>query len=531
MAGRPLDFRIILPGRMRSSPSPRAAGNRAGVSDGGAWFAIDPRSLALFRILAALVLLFDLAVRFTDLNAMYTDGGMFPRWEVSHRVSTVWNWSFHFGGGSAGYQTVLFGLAALLGIALLTGWETRLATIGSWLLLVSVQHRVPAILSGAEILLRMLLLWAMFLPLGRWGSVDRWRLRRRGGRPAPGDVAPVRSVASAAILLQVAVMYLVSALFKSNGEWLRGDAVAGSLAHEFFGSPFGRSLLQFPRLLALLTWGTLALEWIGPLILLFPKSPWKLRVAVLAALAAMHLGIHFALDVGTFSFVAISGLSLFVPAELWNRLRVGESTGETAASGQPRTGVWSGLPFPERVAQGVCGALLIYVLLVNIGGLPGSPLAPLAPERWKPMTTGLGLAQRWAMFDTAPSKSGGYIARARLRDGTEVDLLRGGAGVDWSVKESPSRAYPNYFWRKLFREMAYFDDQGFQVYRAPVARHLCRQWNARNPPEKQVVEFDFVYCLRNPSAKPGSSGTEMQKELLLHLDFRGPGVAVRLPEG
>src|SRR5207249_283346 len=121
------------------------------------------------------LLLADLAVRATDLNAMYTDEGMFSRALISRLASSVWHWSFHFGGGSAAYQSMLFGIAAALAIALLIGFETRLATIGSWLMLVSIHHRVPPILSGAEILQRILLFWAMFLPLERVWSVDRWR--------------------------------------------------------------------------------------------------------------------------------------------------------------------------------------------------------------------------------------------------------------------------------------------------------------------------------------------------------------------
>ena len=109
---------------------------------------------------------------------MYTDEGMFQRGEISYRVTTIWNWSLHFGSGSSNYQAVLFGIGAILGLALLVGFETRLATIGSWLLLVSLHHRVPPILSGADILLRMLLFWGMFLPLGKVWSIDRLREKR-----------------------------------------------------------------------------------------------------------------------------------------------------------------------------------------------------------------------------------------------------------------------------------------------------------------------------------------------------------------
>src|SRR5262249_30181526 len=156
--------------------------------------------------------------------------------EISQRITTVWNWSFHFASGASWYQAILFGISGVLALALAAGFATRIATIGSWLMLVSIHHRVPAVLSGAEILLRMLLFWAMFLPLGATWSVDGWRAKRKG-RAAPDPEASVLSVGSAAILLQMGLMYLFSAIFKSNAQWFHGQALAGILSHDFFALP------------------------------------------------------------------------------------------------------------------------------------------------------------------------------------------------------------------------------------------------------------------------------------------------------
>src|SRR4029077_4507418 len=120
-------------------------------------------------------------------------------------------WSFHFASGSAGYQAVLFAIAGALGLALLVGMETRLGTIGSWLMIVSVDHRAPPIVSGADILLRMLLFWGMFLPLGETWSIDAWLCKRRGGSQWCQARQPILCVASGAILIQMGLMYLMSA--------------------------------------------------------------------------------------------------------------------------------------------------------------------------------------------------------------------------------------------------------------------------------------------------------------------------------
>ncbi|MFO1501578.1 MAG: HTTM domain-containing protein [Verrucomicrobiota bacterium] len=484
--------------------------------------AIDLRSLAAFRIAIGGLLLADLAIRAGDLGAMYTDEGMFSRVEICRRVSTIWNWSFHFGGGTWNYQALLFGLAAVLALALLAGLETRLATIGSWLMLVSLHHRVPPILSGADLLLRMLLFWGMFLPLGGRWSLDRWRRKRGGDNSTDTSQGPVLSVASAAILLQMALMYLFSAIFKSNSVWFRGETIAGAMAHDFYASPVGAYLLQFPRLLMGLTWATLLLEWIAPVLMFVPKWTGPLRIGCVAALAALHVGIAICLEVDLFSPVSMAGLLLFLPTTFWRRpLSPAGREAEPEEPAMPDRPLVFGSrrPWLSGAAQGLCLLALVYVLAINLNGLPRQPFAPLAPEEWKPLITGCALGQKWNMFEDVPSRSGWYVARARLRDGSEVDLLRQGAVIDWSKPSFPAGLYPNHRWRKLFREMAYDDEKGYQVFRAPVAEFLCRNWNARHPAAQAVVECDLVYCMQSDVKQPGARNMQMTvRERLVHLE-------------
>lgn len=503
-------------------------------------FSIDPRSLAAFRIGIGFLLLLDLAIRATDMSAMYTDDGMFSRAEICRRYTTIWNWSFHFGGGSWGFQAALFALAALLALALLIGFETRLATLGSWLMLLSLQHRVPPILNGGDGLLRMLLFWGMFLPLESEWSLDRWRKQRRGWLAPEAKAAPVFSVAAACILLQMAAMYFFSAVFKSNLSWLKGEVIAGALAHDFYAKPLGTALLRYPFILTVMTVGIFVLEWVGPLLLFSPKLTGKLRLAVAGSLAAMHLAIEVTLTVGLFSFVSITGLLLFLPAEFWEsprlrRLRparpetgpgkeavalmappgaeVGEANSPRSPVGSVERPAGSLAPFragevpwwQSRPVQGVCLVLACYVLFLNLSGLPGRLLGDLAPAQSSFLRTACGLGQKWNMFDEIPSKDGWYVAWARLEDGSEIDLLRDGAPVNWDRPPYPAGMYPNHRWRKCFREMAYFDQMGYQVFRAPVGQYLCRQWNRQQPANRRIAEFDFVYCMESKAEDFGSS--------------------------
>lgn len=480
----------MSPQRVAATDSPGTPPPRPGVLF--RLFALDVRTLALFRIALALVLLADLAIRFTDLHAMYADDGMFPRDQIRLRYTSAWNWSLHFLSGTPEFQTALFALAAGAGLALLTGCFTRTAAVVSWLLLLSVQHRVPPILNAADGLLRLLLLWSLFLPLGRVVSVDAWWAARRGRHP---DLRPVLSFAGAGLQIQMAVMYFFSACFKSTPDWFRGQVIAGSLGHDLYAKPLGEMALPYPAVLAAMTWAVFALEWLGPVLLFSPWRTRPLRLLIAGSLAAMHLGIELCLHVGLFSWVSCAGLTLFLAPALWRD----RNPGEPAA---PLTGVST---WPARLRETTAAALLLYTLGLNVAGLLGHVRNQPSNAGWKWLNSGFGLGQKWGMFDETPSKDGWYVARGVLADGAEINVLQAGAVLTWDRPHHPAAMFPNHRWRKLFREMCYFDAFGFQVFREPAARYLLRRWNAHQPANQRVQELELIFC----EAKPGAIAGEL----------------------
>jgi len=482
-------------------------------------FAIDPRSLSAFRIAIGILLLVDLGIRATDVGALYSDDGMFSRMRICRHYTSFWNWSFHFGGGSSSYQAGLFGLAAVFALAVLVGFQTRLATVASWLLLVSLHNRVPPILSGADNLLRMLLFWGMFLPLGGVGSVDAWLGGRNGIERS--RVQRVLSVASAAILLQMAFVYLFSAAFKSNENWLHGDAIAAILRYSFFGRPMGSGLLAYPAFLSVLTIGVFALEWSAPFLLFSPRWTDRVRLYIVALLASMHAGIALLMNVGLFSFVSLCGLTLFLPSFFWDKvpglarrpsddLSPAGTREEILAEPAPLAAVF--------VARGICALALFFVLFENVNGLQ-SRLPSERVSRNEVARIALGLGQKWDIFANRPPRDGWYVARAVLVNGREVDLLRAGAPVSWDRPEDPTSVYPNPHRVKIFREMTYTDG-GYQVFREPVSDYLCRAWNRGHAPEERITDFALVFCWEGDESD-ASPGSAVRRETMVHLEFAG----------
>ncbi len=286
-------------------------------------FGSDLRTLALFRVGLGALLLVDLALRARDLTAHYTDAGILPRAALLDTLS-VGSFSLHLLNGTVAFQVMMFIVAAVFALMLMLGSRTRLATIASWVLLLSLQNRNPQILSAGDSLILLLSFWSMFLPLGARYSVDAALDRQPG---------PVRNsyftVATLALLIQGASMYLFGALLKSDAQWIPdGPAVYYALQLDYMVTPFGLWLRQFPDLLQGLTFSVWWLEIVGPILIFSPIFHRTFRTLCLGAFITLNLGLFLCLELGLFPLVSLVMNLAFVPGWMWDRMAgaIGRST-------------------------------------------------------------------------------------------------------------------------------------------------------------------------------------------------------------
>ncbi|MEO2170039.1 MAG: HTTM domain-containing protein, partial [bacterium] len=447
-------------------------------------FAIDFRALAFFRVAAGAIVLIDLLGRGADLGLHYTAAGVLPLATLeAFFPRSSWAWSLHYYADTAFWQGALFLFQAFAAACLVVGYRTRLATFLTWLLLASLQARNPMVKYGADDLLRLAIFWSMFLPLGALWSVDS--RRRRAGPPMPRSHL---SAASAAILLQVCVMYIFSGLLKLGPEWQWGEALAHALSFEMYATPLARMLATHADLVA--HFGALVprLELVAACLLFVPLATARWRVLALVLLAGFHLTTLALLAAGIFPFVALACLSLFLPAAVWDALEDMAFRLRERRSPAPRT------EQPERSAPGrgrgwvpvatnvFVGLLFLYVVAWNVVGLgledyTRNHRLEWVEEHWQaggkglPVMTrddtvarmlgGLGwvgrvaaLEQRWDMFYRASARGRGWhMVVGTQEDGQRISLLTGGRMIDeWPPprpEDGPS-LYPNARWRVLF---------------------------------------------------------------------------------
>jgi hypothetical protein len=463
-------------------------------------FGIDLRSLALFRIALAVLLLADLAGRWPDLEAHYSDNGVLPLAMTPVYVPLP----LHALGGSAAYEGFLFLIAGAVAMALLVGYRTTLATFFSWLLLLSLHARNPLVLHGGDLLERMLLFWAMFLPLGACWSLDA----RRAGGPAPSG--SVCTVATAALLLQVVFMYWFGLAARTHPSWWGdGTAVAEALSLDFYTTPltaWARGLP--PELLRFATFATVTVEGGGPLLLLLSGGMGRLRVALVILMIAFHVQLGLFLRLGTFPLACVVAWLPFLPASFWDgllrRLR-GLVTRRAPEPLPPATDTPAAVASLSPLTSAMVVVSLAYVVLSNVQGLRNGFVLSLVK--------GVGIEQSWGMFAPQPSREDGwYVVVGRREDGTDVDPFRD-APVNWDKPERISALYPNVRWAAYLSVLHW---QGYDRYRPFFADYLGRHWNARHVGGEAVESVEVYYVLR--FIRPDFTTTPPERVLLARVE-------------
>ena len=249
---------------------------------------------------------------------------MLPRVDLLDRVATgatPWAVSLHMISGRPEVQLLLFAIAAFCAFCLLIGHRTRLFTVLSWLLLLSLQNRNTAILNAGDVLFRMLLFWSMFLPLGARGSVDAAMREPREDGPDEGGHR-TWSVPAFCFMAQVSIVYWATALLKTDPIWTEDrTAVWHALKLDYMALPLATLMREWPPgLLELVARGTLLLEFWAPFLIWIPVFVGPLRLTACAVMIALHAGFTATLQLGLFSYVCGAMWLALLPPAAWDRL-------------------------------------------------------------------------------------------------------------------------------------------------------------------------------------------------------------------
>ena len=182
---------------------------------------LDARALAVSRMALAAVTLYDLGDRvWYGFFEHYADVGAYPREALLKQIPNVWikDWpNIYMSTGSSVLLSAIFLLHACVAICMLVGYRSRLSTAATWYFTSSLIERNGTITHSGDSLLRIVLFWSIFVPLGRTLSVDA-ALAAGLNDPVPpasrvkGQRAwTVSSAGTFALVGQASILYFFSA--------------------------------------------------------------------------------------------------------------------------------------------------------------------------------------------------------------------------------------------------------------------------------------------------------------------------------
>lgn len=184
---------------------------------------------------------------------------------------------------------VVIGLGVVAGAALAFGWRTRVSATVHALVILTVAHRLPLAMMGADTVQR---LCAIVLPFSSCGAV--WSIDARGREPEDVPLWPQRL-----IQFQSALIYGSTLLIKAQGEtWRDGTATWYPLRLQEFARFPLPDFLKSAAASRFTTYGTLLVEFALCALVWF--RPW--RTPVVLAGVGLHLFIDLAMNLPYFAF-------------------------------------------------------------------------------------------------------------------------------------------------------------------------------------------------------------------------------------
>ncbi len=468
--------------------------------------AFDTRTLGLARIAIALLLLFDLAKRASQMSIWYFETGLLPNAILAADPRQRYGWSFFSYVSTDIGVRIAFVLIAAVYVCFLLGIFTRIFHVLSFLCLVSLQARVDLLSNGGDFVFCGLLLWTAFLPLGAKFSLDAWR-RRRVGRPYVRS--PIVSWAGLAAVSQLAIIYFFNAAHKNGQTWLDGTAVYWMTHQERMVTWLGVWMRENLPLwvFQVLTYNTLVTEYLL-FVLIFARwgRPWTSRAAIVL-MWSMHLGIAAVANVGVFSFVMLAYSTLLVRSEDWEwlRARLVSACGERSRLVRALTP--SPVEPPERprtLLRWSANAILVYLVIAATSQIivenPAiSEILKYEQPRWLKTTVKiLRLNQGWKMFaPDAPRVESWVVVDAVTEDGRHVDPFNelGARVSDPTLRTIPPRLGQNYYFCDYTGRI-----KKSRAYHNGLADWLFRYHERTGNDVDRVLSFEVYQVTQYPSA-------------------------------
>lgn len=447
-------------------------------------FAIDYRSVALFRMGTALCLIWDSLERLQDAQDFLTNAGLFPlsvyhHYRMNNPVFSIYGWS-----DRNLWPIFLLFVTIALGVLLVFGIFPRLLALLLWFLNVSLHQRNPHVLFGGDLLLQTCLFWLVFIP----------------SRPQQKAQKNFCNGVSFAVIIQITLIYIMAGWQKTGSDWHDGTASFYAVSIGMYQTMAGAWLRKWPLLLKIATYFTLNLERWGAALFFLPSENSWTRTLAFILLAGMHLIFATALRLYYFPWLDIALLCLLIPTDLWEKLKW-----------NPRIGY-------SRFAHAhwISASALIFIVWITLLNLQAVGAVTL-PSKLDVLARMSRMRQTWALFSPSPFHFSSWVVfEAERTDGKKQIIKIHGFGANsFSRPDFIGDTYPTLDWLRFSPVLV--SAQNLPGAIRGFGKFVCRVANEEN---KQAVKRFSVYIVRDITKLDPYKAPEIHVDRVIGGDCR-----------
>jgi len=283
-------------------------------------YVLDLRSLAAFRILLGLYLLYDIYSRLSlgkyDLY-WYISDGFLDVDDTCHQAPLHRVWFYR---GSASFQIAYFSLLTILVACFCLGFYCNgLFKTVFWVTHVALENRNMFVADGSDAYVRHLLFWSIFLPLSECWSLDA---RKRQVQYK----TTISGLPCLSLTLQMVLMYYGTFFHRTtdlysiqNLKWLPPKltavhyALSGSFStRDYWLTRFIRTNVVISKSMTLMA---MTLEFLAPLGCMVDgrRRHWYAFV-----LFQLHLGLYLTMNLPNWQFLGMLTQVVWIPTHAWD---------------------------------------------------------------------------------------------------------------------------------------------------------------------------------------------------------------------
>jgi len=292
------------------------------------WFTVDSRALGIFRILIGWVCFIDICRRWNYIDVFYSNLGITTKIDLQ-----FWN-LFSITGTDSFIVHSIFSLGLIFSFFFIIGYKTKISHLLSLIIIISIHGQAIVVGNSGDTFLNSILIWTLFLPLGRVMSIDaliynlknykEFNVSELNDRSTNNKSFTISSIAYFAVLLQISAIYFLSSINRTGGNW--GDGTAFYKMHHLDGfiTSFGYQIRDYINLpiSKIFTFSTLYLEMVVPLLIFIPFYNVFFRRFAFVSLSLFHFMIRLSMHVGLFSQVMISSLTLIIDKKILDTIKL-----------------------------------------------------------------------------------------------------------------------------------------------------------------------------------------------------------------